>query len=364
VRAVSVQLGNRSYAIKIAPGLLQKLGGECARLNLGDRCAIITDNNVGKKFAKPAYDSLLKNGFEPALITIPAGENSKSLKCVQFCYDQLAAQRLERKSFIVALGGGVVGDLAGFVAATYLRGIDFVQAPTTLLAQVDSSVGGKTGVNLRAGKNLAGAFYQPRLVLCDLETLETLPEREFRAGLAEVIKYGIIFDTKLFAQLERDLPKVLKRQPKTLEQIIARCCEIKAEIVSKDEAESGLRAILNFGHTIGHAIENSFGYGKFLHGEAISIGQVAAAKLSQKILGLPQCDVQRIENLFQRAGLPVKIKLNSAQRKKLFAAMKLDKKVSAGEIRFVLAKKIGKVVWGQKVSTGLIEGVLATDAHR
>ena len=231
--------------------------------------------------------------------------------------------------------------------------------PTTLLAQVDSSVGGKTGVNLKAGKNLVGAFHQPKLVLCDLETLQTLPEREFRAGLAEIIKYGIIFDAKLFAQIERDLPKILKRDPETLSQVIARCCEIKAKIVSQDETESGLRSILNFGHTIGHAIENSSGYGKFLHGEAIAIGQVAAAKLSQKILGLPGRDVQRIENLFVEAGLPTQIQLNSTQRGKLFAAMKLDKKVSGGEIKFVLAKKIGRIVWGQKVPQALIEESLA-----
>jgi 3-dehydroquinate synthase len=352
-------LGNRSYAIQIAPGLLQKLGGECARLKLGARCAIITDTNVGKHFAKPVYESLVQAGFEPILVTVPAGEKSKRISVVEKCFDQLAAHRLERKSFIVALGGGVVGDLAGFVAAAYLRGIDFVQVPTTLLAQVDSSVGGKTGVNLRAGKNLVGAFYQPRLVLCDLETLDTLPEREFISGLAEVIKYGIIYDAKLFAQLERDLPKILKRDSKTLSEILARCCEIKAEVVSQDETEGGLRAILNFGHTIGHAIENSSGYGKFLHGEAIAIGQVAAAKLSQKMLGLPEHDVERIEKLFKRAGLPAQIKLNSAQRKKLFAAMMLDKKVSGGEIKFVLAEKIGKVVWAQKVPVELIESVLA-----
>ena len=356
---VTVQLGNRSYAIKIAPGLLQQLGGDCARLKLGARCAILTDTNAGKNFAKPAYESLVKAGFEPVLITVPAGEKSKRISVVEKCYDQLAAHRLERKSFIVALGGGVVGDLAGFVAATYLRGIDFVQVPTTLLAQVDSSVGGKTGVNLKAGKNLVGAFYQPRLVLCDLETLKTLPGREFRAGLAEVIKYGIIFDAGLFAQLERDLPKILKRETKALSQIIARCCEIKAEVVGQDETETGLRAILNFGHTIGHAIENSSGYGKFLHGEAIAIGQVAAAKLSHKILGLPAGDVGRIEKLFIRAGLPVKIKLNLTQRKKLFAAMTLDKKVCGGEIKFVLAEKIGRVAWGRSVPAKFIESVLA-----
>lgn len=359
MRLVSVQLKNRSYAIKIAPGLLKQLGGECARLKLGARCAIITDTNVGKKFAKPAYDSLAKAGFFPALITIPSGETAKSLRTVQNCYDQLAEQRLERKSFIVALGGGVVGDLAGFVAATYLRGIPFVQVPTTLLAQVDSSVGGKTGVNLRAGKNLVGAFYQPRLVLCDLENLKTLPEREFRAGLAEVIKYGIIFDAKLFAQLERDLPKILKRDLKILSQIIARCCEIKAEVVGKDENEGGLRAILNFGHTIGHAIENSFGYGKFLHGEAISIGQIVESKLSFALMGLPGRDAGRIRDLIKRAGLPYFIKLNPVQRKKLFAAMKLDKKVSGGEVKFVLARKIGAVEFGQKVPPALIEEILA-----
>jgi 3-dehydroquinate synthase len=207
---------NRSYAIKIAPGLIDQLGRECARLKLGARCAIITDTNVGRRFAKQPFNSLATTGFSPSLIVVPAGETAKSLKTVQTCYDLLAAHRLERKSFIVALGGGVVGDLAGFVAATYLRGIAFVQVPTTLLAQVDSSVGGKVGVNLKAGKNLVGAFYQPRLVLCDLDTLRTLPEREFRAGLAEVIKYGIIYDAKLFAQLERDLPKLLRREPKRL----------------------------------------------------------------------------------------------------------------------------------------------------
>ena len=358
MRIVPVSLGHRSYEIKVGGGLLPRLGAECAALKLGQRCAVITDSNVGKKFAKAAQKSLAASGFEPVLVTVPAGEKSKSLSVVEKCFDELAKHRLERKSFIVALGGGVVGDLAGFVAATYLRGIPFVQVPTTLLAQVDSSVGGKTGVNLKAGKNLVGAFYQPRLVLCDLDTLKTLPRREYVSGLAEVIKYGVIYDEILFAQLERNLPKLLARDEKTLRDVVARCCEIKADVVGQDETESGLRAILNFGHTIGHAIENSSGYGKFLHGEAISIGQVAAAKLSQKILGLPSGDVARIEKLFVQAGLPVKIKLDAARRKKLFAAMLLDKKVSGGEVKFVLAQKIGKVLWGQKVPQGLIEEVL------
>jgi 3-dehydroquinate synthase len=224
-----------------------------------------------------------------------------------------------------------------------------------LLAQVDSSVGGKTGVNLKSGKNLVGAFYQPRLVLCDLDTFKTLPKREYVSGLAEVIKYGIISDAKLFAHLERQMPKLLQRDPKTLATVVARCCEIKAAVVGQDETESNLRAILNFGHTIGHAIENISGYGKFLHGEAISIGQVAAAKMSLDILGLTAVEIERITNLFQRAGLPVGVGLTSARREKMLAAMKLDKKVSGGEIKFVLAKKIGAVEFDCRVPMELIE---------
>jgi 3-dehydroquinate synthase len=362
VRIVNVPLGQRRYTIKIGDRLIDRLGPECAQLKLGPRCAIITDTNVGRQYAKPAYNSLLRSNFEASLIVVPAGETAKSLKTVQSCYDRLAAHRLERQSFIVALGGGVVGDLAGFVAATYLRGIPFVQVPTTLLAQVDSSVGGKVGVNLKAGKNLVGAFHQPRLVLCDLNALHTLPTQEYRAGLAEVIKYGIIYDPTLFVRLERELPVLLRREPKVLAAIVARCCQIKAAVVGQDETESGLRAILNFGHTIGHAIEAISGYGKYLHGEAISIGQVAAARLSAKLTGLPVKDVTRIAELFRGAGLPAHLKLSRGQRTKLFAAMKLDKKVSNGEVKFVLANRIGKVVWGQKVPVAALQEVLTTEA--
>ncbi|MDQ6630129.1 MAG: 3-dehydroquinate synthase [Verrucomicrobiota bacterium] len=358
MRVVKVSLGQRSYEILIGHNLFSRLGQECKKRKLGDSGAIISDANVAPLYAKKISTVLQQSGFENFLIQVPAGETSKSLKTVQFCYDQLAKNRLERKSFVIALGGGVIGDLVGFVAATYLRGISFVQIPTTLLAQVDSSVGGKVGVNLRAGKNLVGSFYQPKIVLCDLATLKTLPEREFRAGLAEVIKYGIIYDEIFFKKLEKDLPQILQRDETILGEIIGRCCEIKADIVSQDETESGLRAILNFGHTIGHAIENSFGYRKFLHGEAISIGQIAAAKISHEMRGLSESGVERIQTLFSRAGLPTKIKLDSTQRRKFFAAMKLDKKVSAGEIRFVLAEKIGRVKWGEKVPIKLIENVL------
>lgn len=357
---MNVPLGNRSYEIKISSGILQRLGRECAVLKLGQRCAVISDDNVAPQFAKPVQNSLAEAGFDSILITVRAGEKAKSLKTVQACYDQLTAHRLERKSFIVALGGGVVGDLAGFVAATYLRGIPFIQIPTTLLAQVDSSVGGKTGVNLKAGKNLVGAFHQPRLVLADLDTLTTLPPREYRAGLAEVIKYGIIYDARLFERLERDMKRLLKREPKTLTNVIARCCEIKAEVVGKDETESGLRAILNFGHTIGHGLEAISSYGRFLHGEAISIGQVAAAEISSELEGLDPIEALRIRELFERAGLPTRIRIGAGQRKRLLAAMRVDKKVSGGEIKFVLAERIGKVSWGRKVPEELIHRVLCS----
>jgi 3-dehydroquinate synthase len=355
---VKVSLGERSYRIQIGAGLLAGLGAECRQLGFAGCCAVLTDTRVNQHFGKRALTSLRAAGFDPVLIVVPAGETSKSVAKVERCYDLLAKHRLERRSFVVALGGGVVGDLAGFVAATYLRGVPFVQVPTTLLSQVDSSVGGKVGVNLKAGKNLVGAFHQPRLVLCDLHSLATLPPREFAAGLAEVIKYGIIFDAKFFHRLERDLPKLVIRDPKTLAAVVARCCKIKADVVGQDETESGLRAILNFGHTIGHGIEAISGYGKYLHGEAISIGQVAAAQLSARLLGFPERDVERIRALFVAAGLPVTIRLAPAQRRRLFAAMRLDKKVSGGEIKFVLAKKIGSVVWGQQVPEQLIHEAL------
>ncbi len=355
---VTVPLGNRSYDIKIGTGLLHRLGTECRRLALGRRCAIISDTNVAPRYGKAAQKVLTKAGFAVERITIPAGETAKSLKTLESCYNQLAARRLERKSFIVALGGGVVGDLAGFVAATYLRGLAFVQVPTTLLAQVDSSVGGKVGLNLKAGKNLVGAFHQPRLVLCDLDTLASLPMREYRAGLAEVIKYGIIYDAGLFRRLERNLPKLLRRDMRTLAAVVARCCAIKADVVRQDESDSGLRAILNFGHTIGHALEAVSHYGKYLHGEAIAIGQVAAARLSAQSLSLPASEVDRIVSIFQRAGLPTQVKLSAPQRQKILAAMRLDKKVSGGEIKFVLARRIGAVEFGHQVPAALLAGAI------
>lgn len=358
MRTVQVSLGERSYRILVGGSLLPRLGAECSRLKLGRRCALVTDERVAPLHSAAALQSLAAAGFEPLLVTVPSGERAKSLKVVAGCYDQFAAARLERKSFVVALGGGVVGDLAGFVAATYLRGVPFVQVPTTLLSQVDSSVGGKVGVNLPAGKNLVGAFHQPRLVLCDLDTLKTLPEREFRSGIAEVIKYGIIHDAAFFRRLERSLERILARDPSELAAVVARCCAIKAEVVGQDETESGLRAILNYGHTIGHGLEAISSYGKYLHGEAISIGQVAASHLSALKLAMPLKDVARVQALFGRAGLPVSVRLSAAQRGQLFDAMRLDKKVSAGEVKFVLARRIGQVEFGHGVPDQEINRVL------
>jgi len=350
MRKVHVALGERSYDILVGQGLLAGLGRACKRVGLRGRCAVVTDRRVGPLYASVAVTSLRAAGFEPTVITVPAGEKAKSLAQAAGCYDRLAIHRLERRSFVVALGGGVVGDLAGFVAATYLRGVPFVQVPTTLLAQVDSSVGGKTGVNLGAGKNLVGSFWQPRLVMCDLDTLKTLPSREYRAGLGEVIKYGIIRDAAFFRRLEKNVERLLRLDRRELELVVARCCAIKAEVVSQDERESGLRAILNFGHTFGHGLEASTRYGRYLHGEAIAIGQVVAARLSGDQLGFPARDVGRIAGLFTRAGLPVQARLSRMQREQLGAAMRLDKKVAQGQMRFVLAEQLGRVRPGQPVT--------------
>lgn len=354
MHTVRVPLAARSYDICIGRGLLPSLGPRCRKLQLGSRCAVIADSQTAPRFGETALASLTQAGFNPSLITFKAGEPSKSTREAARCYDQLAAHRLERRSFVVALGGGVVGDLAGFVAATYLRGIPFVQVPTTLLAQVDSSVGGKVGINLPAGKNLVGAFHQPRLVLCDLDTLQTLPPREYRAGLAEIIKYGIIQDPALFRRLERNLPKLLDRMPQELGHIIARSCRIKAAVVGQDETESGLRAILNFGHTIGHGLEAISRYGQYLHGEAISIGQIAAARISQSLQGMPATDVERIQTLFERAGLPTTVRLTPRTQEQLLNALQLDKKVQGGLVKFVLATRIGSVTWGHPVPTRLV----------
>lgn len=359
MRKIRVPLGARSYDILVGGDLLEQLGARCRRLRLGHRCVVISDSTVAKRYGQRALKSLRAAGFEASLWSVPAGESSKNLAQVRAGYDHLASLRLERSSFVVALGGGVVGDLAGYLAATYLRGIDFVQVPTTLLAQVDSSVGGKVGVNLKAGKNLVGAFYQPKLVLCDLDVLRSLPAREFRAGMAEVVKYGIIYDARFFGLVEKSYRSIIKQDRALMSRIVARSCQIKADVVAEDEKEGGLRAILNYGHTVGHGLEAITRYGTYLHGEAISIGQVAAAHLSVQFLGLSEQAVSRIRDLFASLGLPTRVKLTGAQERRLFQAMRLDKKVSGGEVKFVLAERIGNVRTGQRVDDASIQSALA-----
>lgn len=359
MRTVPVPLGARAYTIHIGNGLLSKIGDSCRRLKLGERCTIVTDINVGPRYADAVMRTMKMAGFVPNVITVPAGETAKSLKVLGDCYDQLAMRRLERRSFLVALGGGCVGDLAGFVAASYLRGIPYVQVATTLLSQVDSSVGGKVGINLKSGKNLVGAFHQPRAVFCDLDTLSTLPDREMRAGMAEVVKYGVIQDPEFFRRLEKELENIMKRDPATLAAVIARCCTLKAEVVGDDEFEmTGVRAILNFGHTVGHGLEAISGYNEYLHGEAVSLGMVAAARLSSRVMGFPEEDADRVRDPLARIGLPTTLKLPKRKRDQLLDAMRLDKKVSGGELKFVLAKTIGTVEAGQRVSDSDINTVL------
>lgn len=331
---VTVPLGPRSYDIHIASGALNKLPEWMKQCGLPTTHGlIITDETVG-----PHYASSLRLNVPVA--TIPAGEESKSGEQLFKLYEKALDAGLDRKSVVVALGGGVVGDIAGYVAASFMRGLRFVQVPTTLLAMVDSAVGGKTGINLPRGKNLIGAFHQPSVVVCDLDVLNTLPARELRAGLAEVIKYGIIRDAAFFDYIEANIEKALALDAAVLAHIVARSCEIKADVVGADETESGLRAILNFGHTLGHAIEAVAGYGKYLHGEAIAIGMVFAARLS----GLPANQLARIEGLFKKAGLPVRAP--ELAWTDLRRAMGTDKKSEAGLPRFVLAKEIGRVEFG------------------
>lgn len=355
---ITVSLGDRSYPIHIGWGLLDELGEACKAAGIKGRCLIISDHNVAPLYADRVFQALEKAGFDPALETLPAGEGTKSHEQLIALYAKAAERRLDRKGFIVALGGGVIGDLAGFAAASWLRGIRFVQVPTTLLAMVDSSVGGKTGINIAAGKNLVGAFHQPGLVQVALETLQTLPPREFAAGMAEVVKYGVIWDAGLFQTLEEspdDFPNIGK--------IISRCCEIKAEVVRQDEREGGLRGILNFGHTLAHAIENVAGYGQFLHGEAVAIGMVYAARLSVALKGLSVEASERIEKLCVALNLPVAAPGPQGLRRGRLAwsdlrhAMAVDKKTVGGLPKFVLADRIGHVEIGCEVPEKLLEDV-------
>ncbi len=347
---VPVNVPGGHYAVVIGTGLLRHAGETIAALKIGKKIAVIADANVVPLHSPILLESLRQAGFEISLYEVPAGETTKDLAVFTKILSFLAQQRLDRQSTVIALGGGVVGDLSGFAAASFLRGVNFIQIPTSLLAMVDSSVGGKTGVNLPEGKNLVGAFYQPRLVLADLDTLKTLPPRELSAGMAEVIKHGIIADTKLF-----DL--VAKGTPTNWAPVIKRNVEIKAAVVAADEHEtSGKRALLNFGHTVGHAIEAVAGYGKFLHGEAVAIGMRAAAHLSHIVLNLPEIDVRRIEAAIVANKLP--LSYPDADSEKLLDVMSRDKKVRSGSINWVLTPHIGEALTTKDVPDEAVRHVL------
>ena len=326
---VSVELSRAPYKVLIGAGAISFSGELISRVSKPCRCVVVTDSNVGPLYAEAVELSLSQAGFQPVRVTVPAGESSKSISQLGFICDAMIEAGLDRASLLIALGGGVVGDLAGFAAAIYYRGIPYIQIPTTIVSQVDSSVGGKTGVNAAGGKNLIGSFHQPRLVIADTDTLRSLPEREFNEGFAEVIKHAAIRDPAMLDSLD-DLPS-----------LIARNVGIKAAIVAEDEFETkGLRALLNFGHTIGHGIEAAAGYGKFLHGEAISLGLLAACRLSVEKSGLTEQEAARISSALASYKLPLRLD-DSIETDAIFSALKKDKKFAAGGIRFVLLRRLG-----------------------
>ena len=338
---LTVDLAGRAYPIHIGQGALALLGQELKRRR-ATRVLMVTNSTVGPLYEKTALESIRKEqpGLPVSVITLPDGECYKDLHHIEQILSAAVDAELDRKSYMVALGGGVVGDMTGFAASMWMRGIDFIQVPTTLLAQVDSSVGGKTGVNLPAGKNLIGAFHQPRSVIADTAVLQTLPQREISAGIAEVIKYGMLGDEKFFGYLESHMSELRALQPDVLSQVVAHCCEMKKDIVLEDEREAGVRAKLNLGHTFGHAIEKLTGYSTWLHGEAVAAGCVMAAMLSQELGFLKAEDVSRVKALVEAAGLPSCI--SGIAMDAALKAMASDKKSVAGVIRFVLMRRIGE----------------------
>jgi len=338
---VPVSLGSRSYNIVVQEDLLQEAGSWLQQAGLSGRVGVVTNPKIGKLYGRQLTQSLKKAGFPSTVIVIPEGEQTKSLKWASKILDELVTGRFERNDVLLALGGGVIGDITGFAASIYLRGMPFVQVATTLIAQVDSSVGGKTGVNHPLGKNLIGSFYQPRLVMMDTATLRTLPKREWIAGLAEVIKYGMIADRSFFEYLERHMDAILRMETEPVQFLVRRCCEIKASVVAADERESGLRRILNYGHTIGHALESLGKYKKLIHGEAVGIGMVNEAALSHNLEYCSEEVVHRQRALVRRAGLPDQ--LPSLKISDLWGAMQHDKKVIKGQVYCVLPRQIGQV---------------------
>jgi 3-dehydroquinate synthase len=340
-RTVRVSLGERSYPIHIGTGDLADVGPEIVKRTGANQVALITVPAVGRRYAGTVVRSIRAAGLKVTRIDVPDGDATKNLGQLRKLYDAFLDRGLDRKSALVALGGGVVGDLTGFAAATYLRGIPFVQIPTTILAMVDASIGGKTAVNVPQGKNLIGAFHQPSLVWIDSRTLRSLPVRDRAAGMAEVIKAGAIWDERYFARLERNCQSVMDLDPGALIPVLERACRIKAEVVKRDEREeTGVRALLNFGHTLAHAVEKRMGYGRILHGEAVSIGMVHAARRSEALGLAPEGTAPRLEDLLARVGLPTEIP--RYDRKAHIAAMKVDKKKEGRKIHYVVLRRIGQ----------------------
>jgi len=351
MQTLTVALGDRAYPIHIGSGLLDRPALILPHLKT-PQAAIVTNTTVGPLYLERVQSALVAAGIKVVTIVLPDGEAYKNSESLNHIYDVLLQNRMERKATLIALGGGVIGDLTGFAAATYLRGVPFIQIPTTLLAQVDSSVGGKTGINHPLGKNMIGAFYQPQVVLADTDTLNTLPDRELSAGLAEVIKYGLISDLPFFEWLEANMELLLARDPQALTYAILRSCQNKAEVVAADEREAGRRALLNFGHTFGHAIEAGMGYGKVLHGEAVGTGMLMAAVLSEKLGWIGAPEVARIRALIVKARLPDIAPDLGAE--KYLDLMGLDKKVEGGKLRFVLLKAIGNAVVSEAPAAPLL----------
>jgi len=356
---VSVELGERSYEIVIDSDILSGIGARLREFNFSPGIAVISNPTVFNLYGNRLMQSLKNAGLDCFHILVPDGEEYKDYFWTYCILTELLKKRLDRNSCLIALGGGVIGDMTGFVASMYMRGINFIQIPTTLLSQVDSSVGGKTGVNHYLGKNMIGAFYQPRLVWIDIATLRTLPKRELLCGVAEIIKYGIIWDEELLGFMEKKRDAIMNYDDDALRFIIKRSCEIKAEVVSKDEREGGLRAILNYGHTIGHAVETETKYARFLHGEAIAIGMYLGARLSEKMGLINEQEVARIRSVIDAYGLPSQLP-EDLDADKLVAHMKLDKKTVAGKMKFILPEKIGKVRISKDVKTEELRQIMSS----
>lgn len=352
MKTVKVTLGDHSYVIRIGRGMLEEAGLLLEGLGFRGRAVIITHPSLNRLYGDSLAESLSSRGFKTAVLEVPEGEGQKSLDTAGTLYQRLTGVFAERTTPILALGGGVIGDLTGFVAATYLRGVPFIQIPTSLLAQVDSSIGGKVGVNHGSLKNKIGAFYQPRLVIADINVLKTA---DLTDGLAEAIKYGVILDAGFFCYLERNIERIKLRDTKALETVVCRSAKNKADVVSKDEHDHGLRAILNYGHTVGHAVETVSDF-DISHGQAVAIGMVTAARIANRMGILSGESVNRIRELIKRAGLPVELPLLEVTR--LMHAMKYDKKVLQGKVRFVLPRMIGEVIITDEVSPSLVEQVL------